>query len=93
MRSGPGLGVFVPLESDVRGPSKARPSSLRLVPPAAIPPQVCLCVAAHVAHSLHQNVLYIDSNGGLTASRLLQLLQCRTRDEEEQVRAGPARFL
>lgn len=49
--------------------------------------QVCLCVAAHVAHSLHQNVLYIDSNGGLTASRLLQLLQCRTRDEEEQAGA------
>ncbi|XP_013358857.1 PREDICTED: DNA repair protein RAD51 homolog 4 isoform X2 [Chinchilla lanigera] len=47
--------------------------------------QVCLCVAAHVAHSLQQNVLYIDSNGGLTASRLLQLLQGRTQDEEEQV--------
>ncbi|XP_063107019.1 DNA repair protein RAD51 homolog 4 isoform X1 [Cavia porcellus] len=69
------------------GKTQARPSSLRLVPPAAIPPQVCLCVAAHVAHSLHQNVLYIDSNGGLTASRLLQLLQCRTRDEEEQAGA------
>ncbi|XP_005402924.1 PREDICTED: DNA repair protein RAD51 homolog 4 isoform X3 [Chinchilla lanigera] len=49
--------------------------------------QVCLCVAAHVAHSLQQNVLYIDSNGGLTASRLLQLLQGRTQDEEEQAGA------
>ncbi|XP_004870696.1 DNA repair protein RAD51 homolog 4 isoform X2 [Heterocephalus glaber] len=49
--------------------------------------QVCLCVAAHVAHSLQQNVLYIDSNGGLTASRLLQLLQARTQDEEEQAGA------
>ncbi|XP_023575626.1 DNA repair protein RAD51 homolog 4, partial [Octodon degus] len=49
--------------------------------------QVCLCVAAHVAHSLQQNVLYIDSNGGLTASRLLQLLQGRTQDEEDQAGA------
>ncbi|XP_040125065.1 DNA repair protein RAD51 homolog 4 isoform X1 [Ictidomys tridecemlineatus] len=49
--------------------------------------QVCLCVAANVAHGLQQNVLYIDSNGGLTASRLLQLLQPRTQDEEEQARA------
>lgn len=49
--------------------------------------QVCLCVAAHVAHGLQQNVLYIDSNGGLTASRILQLLQARTPDEEEQAGA------
>ncbi|XP_042111344.1 DNA repair protein RAD51 homolog 4 isoform X3 [Ovis aries] len=50
--------------------------------------QVCLCVAANVAHGLQQNVLYIDSNGGLTASRILQLLQARTLDEEEQVRSS-----
>ncbi|XP_020923074.1 DNA repair protein RAD51 homolog 4 isoform X3 [Sus scrofa] len=49
--------------------------------------QVCLCVAANVAHSLQQKVLYIDSNGGLTASRILQLLQARTSDEEEQAGA------
>ncbi|ELW61717.1 DNA repair protein RAD51 homolog 4 isoform X2 [Tupaia chinensis] len=49
--------------------------------------QVCLCVAANVAHSLQQNVLYIDSSGGLMASRLLQLLQARTQDEEEQAGA------
>ncbi|XP_064127479.1 DNA repair protein RAD51 homolog 4 isoform X2 [Loxodonta africana] len=49
--------------------------------------QVCLCVAANVAHSLQQNVLYIDSSGGITASRLLQLLQARTQDEEEQAGA------
>ncbi|XP_053426980.1 DNA repair protein RAD51 homolog 4 isoform X2 [Nycticebus coucang] len=49
--------------------------------------QICLCVAANVAHGLQQNVLYIDSNGGLTASRLLQLLEARTQDEEEQARA------
>ncbi|XP_045045986.1 DNA repair protein RAD51 homolog 4 isoform X2 [Desmodus rotundus] len=49
--------------------------------------QVCLCVAANVAHGLQQNVLYIDSNGGLTASRILQLLQARTPDEGEQAGA------
>ncbi|KAF0871243.1 RA51D protein, partial [Crocuta crocuta] len=48
---------------------------------------VCLCVSANVAYSLQQNVVYIDSNGGLTASRLLQLLQARTPDEEEQAGA------
>ncbi|CAO2644543.1 DNA repair protein RAD51 homolog 4, partial [Lemmus lemmus] len=49
--------------------------------------QVCLCVAANVAHSLQQNVLYVDANGGMTASRLLQLLQARTQDEEKQAGA------
>ncbi|KAK2111414.1 DNA repair protein rad51d [Saguinus oedipus] len=49
--------------------------------------QVCLCVAANVAHGLQQNVLYVDSSGGLTASRLLQLLQAKTQDEEEQAEA------
>ncbi|XP_077021268.1 DNA repair protein RAD51 homolog 4 [Tamandua tetradactyla] len=49
--------------------------------------QICLYVAANVAHSLQQNIVYIDSNGGLTASRLLQLLQTRTQDEEEQAGA------
>ncbi|XP_025851922.2 DNA repair protein RAD51 homolog 4 isoform X2 [Vulpes vulpes] len=47
--------------------------------------QVCLCVAANVAYGLQQNVVYIDSTGGLTASRILQLLQARTPDEEVQV--------
>ncbi|XP_037665847.1 DNA repair protein RAD51 homolog 4 isoform X2 [Choloepus didactylus] len=49
--------------------------------------QICLYVAANVAHSLQQNILYIDSSGGLTASRLLQLFQARTQDEEEQAGA------
>ncbi|KAI2582357.1 RAD51D isoform 3 [Pan troglodytes] len=44
-------------------------------------------MAANVAHGLQQNVLYVDSNGGLTASRLLQLLQAKTQDEEEQAEA------
>lgn len=55
--------------------------------------KVCLCVAANVAHSLQQNVLYVDSNGGMTASRLLQLLQARTQDEEKQVGGKMAGFL
>ena len=50
-------------------------------------------MAAHVAHGLQQNVLYIDSNGGLTASRILQLLQARTPDEGEQVESRRAGFL
>ncbi|XP_027718330.1 DNA repair protein RAD51 homolog 4-like isoform X2 [Vombatus ursinus] len=56
-------------------------------PPASGKTQVCLCTAASVAYSLGQSVLYIDSTGGLTASRLLQLLQARTEDEEEQAGA------
>ncbi|XP_074119658.1 DNA repair protein RAD51 homolog 4 isoform X1 [Sminthopsis crassicaudata] len=55
--------------------------------PASGKTQVCLCTAANVAHSLGQNVLYVDSTGGLTASRLLQLLQARTKDEEDQAGA------
>lgn len=55
--------------------------------------KVCLCVAANVAHGLQQNVLYVDSNGGMTASRLLQLLQARTQDEEKQVGGKMAGFL
>lgn len=61
--------------------------------PNAFSFQVCLCVSANVAYSLQQNIVYIDSNGGLTASRLLQLLQARTPDEEEQVRGRRVEFL
>ncbi|XP_028938249.1 DNA repair protein RAD51 homolog 4 isoform X1 [Ornithorhynchus anatinus] len=49
--------------------------------------QVCLCAAASVAHGLGRNVLFLDSTGGFTAARLLQLLRARTRDEEEQAGA------
>lgn len=31
--------------------------------------------------------MYVDSTGGLTAARLLQLLQCRTEKEDEQAEA------
>nr|XP_056720863.1 DNA repair protein RAD51 homolog 4 [Euleptes europaea] len=49
--------------------------------------QVCLHIAANVSESLKQGVLYIDSTGGFTATRLLQLLQRRTEAEEGQVEA------
>ncbi|KAL8198771.1 UNVERIFIED_CONTAM: DNA repair protein rad51d [Gekko kuhli] len=49
--------------------------------------QVCLRIAANVSKSLKQGVLYIDSTGGFTATRLLQLLQGRTEAEEGQVGA------
>ncbi|XP_019348525.1 DNA repair protein RAD51 homolog 4 isoform X2 [Alligator mississippiensis] len=57
--------------------------------------QVCLSIAASVSHSLKQNVLFIDSTGGFTASRLLQLVQFRTEEEEEQVvcSGGPVKLL
>ncbi|XP_019400902.1 PREDICTED: DNA repair protein RAD51 homolog 4 isoform X2 [Crocodylus porosus] len=57
--------------------------------------QVCLSIAASVSHSLKQNVLFIDSTGGFTASRLLQLVQSRTEEEEEQVvcSVGPVKLL
>lgn len=50
-------------------------------------------MAANVAYDLQQNILYINSSGGLTASRILQLLQAKTPDEEEQVGARRVGFL
>ncbi|XP_069470998.1 DNA repair protein RAD51 homolog 4 [Ambystoma mexicanum] len=49
--------------------------------------QVCLGVAITAAHTLKQSVLYVDSTGGLTASRLFEMVQSQTEDEEEQVEA------
>ncbi|NXV69671.1 RA51D protein, partial [Molothrus ater] len=46
--------------------------------------QVCLGIAASVSLGLKQHVLFLDSTGGFTASRLYQMLQARTEDEEEQ---------
>ncbi|NWR22837.1 RA51D protein, partial [Emberiza fucata] len=46
--------------------------------------QVCLGIAASVSLGLKQHVLFLDSTGGFTASRLHQMLQSRTEDEEEQ---------
>ncbi|KAG7516352.1 DNA repair protein RAD51-like 4 [Solea senegalensis] len=49
--------------------------------------QVCFGVAVHVSQQLKQNVIYVDTTGGFTASRLLQMLQTETSDKEEQMAA------
>ncbi|XP_064425051.1 DNA repair protein RAD51 homolog 4 [Latimeria chalumnae] len=49
--------------------------------------QICLGLAAKVSHDLKQNVLYIDSTGGFAASRLLQMVQSKTDNMEEQTEA------
>ena len=47
--------------------------------------KVCFAAAVHTAHRLKQSVIYIDTTGGLSASRLLQMLQVQTDHVEEQV--------
>lgn len=47
--------------------------------------QVCFGVAVHISHHLKQSVIFIDTTGGLTAKRLLQMLQAETGNTEEQV--------
>ncbi|XP_035481430.1 DNA repair protein RAD51 homolog 4 isoform X3 [Scophthalmus maximus] len=49
--------------------------------------QVCFGVAVHISHQLKQNVIYVDTTGGLTAGRLLQMLQAETSNAEEQMEA------
>ncbi|XP_043996926.1 DNA repair protein RAD51 homolog 4 isoform X2 [Gambusia affinis] len=49
--------------------------------------QVCFGVAVHIAYRLKQSVIYIDTTGGLTASRLLQMLQTETNNADEQMEA------
>ncbi|XP_059685220.1 DNA repair protein RAD51 homolog 4 isoform X1 [Gavia stellata] len=49
--------------------------------------QVCLGIAASVSLSLKQHVLFLDSTGGFTASRLYQMLRARAENEEEQLEA------
>ncbi|NXV18750.1 RA51D protein, partial [Cepphus grylle] len=46
--------------------------------------QVCLGIAASVSLGLKQHVLFLDSTGGFTASRLYQMLQAQAQAEEEQ---------
>ncbi|XP_050570699.1 DNA repair protein RAD51 homolog 4 isoform X3 [Cygnus atratus] len=46
--------------------------------------QVCLSITASVSLGLKQHVLFLDSTGGFTASRLYQMLQAQAEDEEEQ---------
>ncbi|XP_068567764.1 DNA repair protein RAD51 homolog 4 [Cebidichthys violaceus] len=49
--------------------------------------QACFGVAVHISHRLKQSVIFIDTTGGLTASRLLQMLRAVTSDAEEQMAA------
>ncbi|XP_022594481.1 DNA repair protein RAD51 homolog 4 isoform X1 [Seriola dumerili] len=49
--------------------------------------QVCFGVAVHISYQLKQSVIYIDTTGGLTARRLLQMLQTETSNTEEQMEA------
>ncbi|CAB1415495.1 unnamed protein product [Pleuronectes platessa] len=49
--------------------------------------QVCFGVAVHISHQLKQSVIYIDTTGGLSAGRLLQMLQTETSDTEAQMEA------
>ncbi|XP_068021457.1 DNA repair protein RAD51 homolog 4 isoform X2 [Melanerpes formicivorus] len=49
--------------------------------------QVCLGIAASVSLGLKQHLLFLDSTGGFTASRLCQMLQAQTEDKEELLEA------
>ncbi|KAM9846667.1 DNA repair protein RAD51 homolog 4 [Aulostomus maculatus] len=49
--------------------------------------QVCFGIAVHISYHLKQSVIYIDTTGGLTAGRLLQMLQTQTASTEEQMEA------
>ncbi|XP_022044810.1 DNA repair protein RAD51 homolog 4 [Acanthochromis polyacanthus] len=49
--------------------------------------QVCFGVAVHISYQLKQSVVYIDTTGGLTAGRLLEMLQTETSNTEEQMAA------
>ncbi|XP_032390152.1 DNA repair protein RAD51 homolog 4 isoform X2 [Etheostoma spectabile] len=50
--------------------------------------QVCFGVAVHISYQLKQSVIFLDTTGGLTASRLLQMLQAETSSTEEQASIG-----
>lgn len=45
-------------------------------------------MAVHVSYRLKQSVIFIDTSGGLTARRLLQMLQAETANTGEQVSGG-----
>ncbi|KAI4873034.1 hypothetical protein NFI96_030559 [Prochilodus magdalenae] len=49
--------------------------------------QMCFSVAVNTALELKQNVLYMDTSGGICASRLLQMLQAKTTNTLEQMNA------
>ncbi|XP_012677416.1 DNA repair protein RAD51 homolog 4 [Clupea harengus] len=49
--------------------------------------QVCFSTAVHISCQLKQSVVYIDTNGGMSANRMLQMLQAKTSTMEEQMAA------
>ncbi|XP_046873988.1 DNA repair protein RAD51 homolog 4 isoform X2 [Hypomesus transpacificus] len=49
--------------------------------------QVCFGVTLSISYQLKQSVVYIDSTGGMSASRLLQMLQAKSCNMEEQMEA------
>ncbi|XP_077963081.1 DNA repair protein RAD51 homolog 4 isoform X2 [Gasterosteus aculeatus] len=55
--------------------------------PASGKSQVCFGVAVHVSCRLKQGVVFIDTTGGLSAGRLLQMLRAETSGVEEQMEA------
>ncbi|XP_042194413.1 DNA repair protein RAD51 homolog 4 [Callorhinchus milii] len=49
--------------------------------------QVCLSLAVNISCELKQKVVYVDSTGGLSASRLLELIQSQVDSAEQQTDA------
>ncbi|XP_029703908.1 DNA repair protein RAD51 homolog 4 [Takifugu rubripes] len=49
--------------------------------------QVCFAASVHISHHLKQSVVFVDTTGGLTAGRLLQMLEAETGSREEQMEA------
>ncbi|XP_023652774.1 DNA repair protein RAD51 homolog 4 isoform X1 [Paramormyrops kingsleyae] len=49
--------------------------------------QICLGVAVNISCEVKQSVLYIDSTGGLSANRLLQMIKAKISNAEEQMEA------
>lgn len=83
LSGGPGSGKSQVGISDHRSlPSRAPPRPPLISP---WPPQVCFAASVHIAHHLKQSVVFVDTTGGLTAGRLLQMLEAETSSREEQV--------
>lgn len=47
---------------------------------------MCFAAAVHIAQRLKQSVVFVDTTGGLTAGRLLQMMEAEGSTREEQVR-------